>query len=80
VALPVLDTARRCYGGCEHVDVVEQIAIDRLDALFGSDHANVQPHSGAQANAAAMAALRTPGDTIRGLYPTLTAAAQGAGR
>ena len=58
---------RRYYGGCEHVDVVEQLAIDRLNALFGSDYANVQPHSGAQANAAVMAALLTPGDTILGL-------------
>jgi glycine hydroxymethyltransferase len=44
---------RRYYGGCEHVDVVEQLAIDRIKALFGAEHANVQPHSGAQANAAA---------------------------
>ena len=58
---------RRYYGGCEHVDVVEQLAIDRLKALFGADFANVQPHSGAQANAAAMAALLQPGDTILGL-------------
>ncbi|MGW6744802.1 serine hydroxymethyltransferase [Streptomyces sp. NPDC055025] len=58
---------RRYYGGCEHVDVVEQIAIDRVKALFGAEHANVQPHSGAQANAAAMFALLSPGDTIMGL-------------
>ncbi|MFJ7245261.1 serine hydroxymethyltransferase [Kitasatospora sp. NPDC098652] len=58
---------RRYYGGCEHVDVVEQIAIDRVKALFGAEHANVQPHSGAQANAAAMFALIQPGDTILGL-------------
>lgn len=58
---------RRYYGGCEHVDVVEQIAIDRIKALFGAEHANVQPHSGAQANAAAMFALLSPGDTILGL-------------
>ncbi|CAM5396172.1 serine hydroxymethyltransferase [Streptomyces abikoensis] len=58
---------RRYYGGCEHVDVVEQIAIDRIKALFGAEHANVQPHSGAQANAAAMFALLQPGDTILGL-------------
>ncbi|WP_367131237.1 MULTISPECIES: serine hydroxymethyltransferase [Streptomyces] len=58
---------RRYYGGCEHVDVVEQIAIDRIKALFGAEHANVQPHSGAQANAAAMFALIKPGDTILGL-------------
>ncbi|KAA1019289.1 serine hydroxymethyltransferase [Pseudonocardia sp. EV170527-09] len=58
---------RRYYGGCEHVDVVEQLAIDRVKALFGAEYANVQPHSGAQANAAAMAALLDPGDTILGL-------------
>ncbi|MFV2119702.1 serine hydroxymethyltransferase [Streptomyces sp. Act-28] len=58
---------RRYYGGCEHVDVIEQIAIDRVKALFGAEHANVQPHSGAQANAAAMFALLQPGDTIMGL-------------
>ncbi|MDH6133147.1 glycine hydroxymethyltransferase [Kitasatospora sp. MAA4] len=58
---------RRYYGGCEHVDVVEQIAIDRIKELFGAEAANVQPHSGAQANAAAMFALIQPGDTILGL-------------
>jgi glycine hydroxymethyltransferase len=58
---------RRYYGGCEHVDVVEQLAIDRAKALFGADHANVQPHSGAQANAAVYHALLDPGDTIMGL-------------
>ncbi|WP_033295289.1 serine hydroxymethyltransferase [Amycolatopsis jejuensis] len=58
---------RRYYGGCEHVDVVEQLAIDRAKALFGADHVNVQPHSGAQANAAAMVAVLKPGDTILGL-------------
>jgi glycine hydroxymethyltransferase len=58
---------RRYYGGCENVDVIEQLAIDRLKALFGAEFANVQPHSGAQANAAAMAALLQPGDTILGL-------------
>src|SRR5947208_10084064 len=58
---------RRYYGGCEHVDVTEQLAIDRLKALFGAEYANVQPHSGAQANAAAMSALLAPGDTILGL-------------
>jgi glycine hydroxymethyltransferase len=58
---------RRYYGGCEHVDVVEQLAIDRIKALFGAEAANVQPHSGAQANAAAMFALLDPGDTILGL-------------
>ncbi|GCE36983.1 Serine hydroxymethyltransferase [Rhodococcus wratislaviensis] len=58
---------RRYYGGCEHVDVIEQLAIDRLKSLFGAGFANVQPHSGAQANAAAMAALLQPGDGILGL-------------
>jgi glycine hydroxymethyltransferase len=58
---------RRYYGGCEHVDVIEQLAIDRLKGLFGASFANVQPHSGAQANAAVMSALLTPGDTILGL-------------
>jgi glycine hydroxymethyltransferase len=58
---------RRYYGGCEHVDVVEQLAIDRVKDLFGAPYANVQPHSGAQANAAVMAALLQPGDTILGL-------------
>lgn len=58
---------RRYYGGCEHVDVVEQLAIDRVKVLFGADFANVQPHSGAQANASVMHALLTPGDTIMGL-------------
>ncbi|MFJ2303649.1 serine hydroxymethyltransferase [Streptomyces sp. NPDC087787] len=58
---------RRYYGGCEHVDVVERLAIDRVKALFGAEAANVQPHSGAQANAAAMFALLDPGDTILGL-------------
>jgi len=58
---------RRYYGGCEFVDVIEQLAIDRVKALFGAGYANVQPHSGASANAAAMMALLTPGDTILGL-------------
>ncbi|MBU2694315.1 serine hydroxymethyltransferase [Pimelobacter sp. 30-1] len=58
---------RRYYGGCEHVDVIEQLAIDRVKDLFGAEAANVQPHSGAQANAAAMFALLDPGDTILGL-------------
>jgi len=58
---------RRYYGGCEHVDVVERLAIDRVKELFAAKFANVQPHSGAQANAAAMAALLQPGDTILGL-------------
>src|SRR5690348_918855 len=58
---------RRYYGGCEWVDVAEQLAIDRAKELFGADHANVQPHSGAQANAAAYQALMQPGDTLLGL-------------
>jgi glycine hydroxymethyltransferase len=58
---------KRYYGGCEIVDQIEQIAIDRAKQLFGADHANVQPHSGAQANAAAFLALLKPGDTILGL-------------
>src|SRR3954462_8011378 len=58
---------RRYYGGCEHVDVIEQLAIDRVKFLFGAEFANVQPHSGAQANAAVMHALLKPGDTILGL-------------
>ncbi len=58
---------RRYYGGCEHVDVVEQLAIDRVKALYGAAHANVQPHSGAQANTAVFFALLQHGDTILGL-------------
>ena len=58
---------RRYYGGCEWVDVSEQLAIDRAWALFGAEHANVQPHSGAQANTAVYHALLQPGDTIMGL-------------
>ena len=58
---------RRYYGGCEHVDVVENLARDRACELFGAEHANVQPHSGAQANTAVMAALMQPGDTLMGL-------------
>jgi glycine hydroxymethyltransferase len=58
---------RRYYGGCENVDVVEQLAIDRARRLFGAHFANVQPHSGSQANAAAMMALLEPGDTILGM-------------
>jgi glycine hydroxymethyltransferase len=58
---------RRYYGGCEWVDVSERLAIDRARALFGAEHANVQPHSGAQANAAVYHALLQPGDTIMGL-------------
>jgi glycine hydroxymethyltransferase len=58
---------RRYYGGCEWVDIAEQLAIDRAKELFGADHANVQPHSGAQANIAVYHALLQPGDTIMGL-------------
>ncbi|WP_197376129.1 serine hydroxymethyltransferase [Mycolicibacterium baixiangningiae] len=58
---------RRYYGGCEFVDGVEQLAIDRVKALFGTEYANVQPHSGATANTASMHALLTPGDSILGL-------------
>ncbi|MHC5559851.1 serine hydroxymethyltransferase [Kocuria sp. U4B] len=58
---------RRYYGGCEFVDVVENLARDRATALFGAEHANVQPHSGAQANTAVMAALMSPGDKLMGL-------------
>ncbi len=58
---------KRYYGGCDHVDVAERLAIERAKALFGADYANVQPHSGAQANAAVYLALVKPGDTILGL-------------
>src|SRR4051794_19026550 len=58
---------RRYYGGCEFVDIAEQLAIDRAKALFGAEHANVQPHAGAQANIAVYHALLDPGDTIMGL-------------
>jgi glycine hydroxymethyltransferase len=58
---------RRYYGGCEFVDISEQLAIDRAKALFGADHANVQPHAGAQANTAVYHALLQPGDTLMGL-------------
>jgi glycine hydroxymethyltransferase len=58
---------KRYYGGCEFVDVAEQLAIDRCKALFGAEHANVQPHAGAQTNAAVYHALLQPGDTILGL-------------
>lgn len=58
---------KRYYGGCEHVDVVEQMAIDRAKELFGADFANVQPHSGSQANAAVYMALLKPGDTVLGM-------------
>jgi glycine hydroxymethyltransferase len=58
---------KRYYGGCEYVDIAEQLAIDRAKELFGAEHANVQPHSGAQANAAAYHALMQPGDTLMGM-------------
>ena len=59
--------AKRYYGGCENVDIVEQLAIDRLKQLYSADYANVQPHSGSQANAAVYLALCSPGDTIMGM-------------
>jgi glycine hydroxymethyltransferase len=58
---------KRYYGGCEYVDVAEQLAIDRAKQLFGADYANVQPHSGSQANAAVYLALLSPGDTLLGM-------------
>jgi len=58
---------RRYYGGCEHSDVIESLAIDRVKELFGAQHANVQPHSGAQANMAAYFAVLEPGDTVLGM-------------
>ncbi len=58
---------KRYYGGCEYVDIVEQLAIDRAKELFGADYVNVQPHSGSQANAAVYMALLNPGDTILGM-------------
>ena len=58
---------KRYYGGCEHVDVAERLAIERVKKLFGADYANVQPHSGSQANAAVYFALLQPGDTILGM-------------
>ena len=58
---------KRYYGGCEFVDIAEQLAIDRVKKLFGAEYANVQPHSGSQANAAVYMAMLTPGDTILGM-------------
>ena len=58
---------KRYYGGCEHVDIVENLARERVKQLFGADHANVQPHSGAQANYAAYQAVLQPGDTVLGM-------------
>ncbi|ROV57398.1 serine hydroxymethyltransferase [Neisseria chenwenguii] len=59
--------SKRYYGGCEHVDVAEQLAIDRVKQLFGAEYANVQPHSGSQANQAVYASVLKPGDTILGM-------------
>lgn len=59
--------SKRYYGGCEHVDVAESLAIERAKTLFGADYANVQPHSGSQANAAAYMALLNPGETVLGM-------------
>lgn len=58
---------KRYYGGCEYVDIVEQLAIDRVKELFGAEYANVQPHSGSQANQAVYASVLKPGDTILGM-------------
>lgn len=58
---------KRYYGGCEYVDIAEQLAIDRIKALYGAEYANVQPHSGSQANAAVYGAMMKPGDTILGM-------------
>ena len=58
---------KRYYGGCEYVDVIEQLAIDRAKEIFGAEHANVQPHSGSQANSAVYFAVLEPGDTILGM-------------
>ncbi|MDD6108329.1 MAG: serine hydroxymethyltransferase, partial [Clostridiales bacterium] len=57
----------RYYGGCQYVDMVERLAIERVTKLFGAEHANVQPHSGAQANMAVYFALIKPGDTVMGM-------------
>src|SRR5579885_933680 len=58
---------RRYYGGCEYVDVVENLAIERVKQLFGADHANVQPHAGAPANMAVFMAVLQPGETVLGM-------------
>ena len=58
---------KRYYGGCEHVDVAESLAIERAKSLFGAEHANVQPHAGAQANFATYMALMPPGSTLLGM-------------
>lgn len=62
---------RRYYGGCEQVDKIETIARERAKSLFGAEYVNVQPHSGAQANAAVYQALVKPGDTVLGLASTM---------
>lgn len=59
--------SKRYYGGCQYIDIIEQLAIDRAKQLFGADHANVQPHSGANANTAVFLAVLQPGDTIMGM-------------
>jgi glycine hydroxymethyltransferase len=63
---------KRFYGGCEFVDKVEQLAIDRLKALYGAEYANVQPHSGSQANQAVYFSILKPGDTVMGMNPWFT--------
>lgn len=60
---------KRYYGGCEYVDIIERVAIERAKALFGAEHANVQPHSGAQANSAVYFAMLQPGDVVLGMSP-----------
>ncbi len=65
--MPKAIPGKRYYGGCEFVDQAEELAIERAKALFGADYANVQPHSGSQANYAVFLALLTPGDTILGM-------------
>ncbi len=69
---------KRYYGGCEYVDIAEQLAIDRLKQLFGADYANVQPHSGSQVNQAVYFALLQPGDTILGMSLAHGATSPGA--
>lgn len=58
---------KRYYGGCEYIDEIEQLAIDELKSLFGAEYANVQPHSGSQANAAVYSAFLEPGDKVLGM-------------
>ena len=71
---PKATRSKRYYGGCEYVDIVEVLAIERAKALFGADYANVQPHSGSQANAAAYLALHQPGRHHTRHEPRRTAA------